>query len=103
MEKKITSFSEIKKSGTIILVDNFFIKDNVMTYCGGNEDGTTYYFMGDYGSSFTPKESDDPTIWNVRVIDKKHPKYDKDKNEFGSFIDKFIKQEVKDVEKKIKG
>ena len=102
MEKKIKSFSEIKKAGTIVLIDNTIMKDNVMTYCGGGKDGS-YFFMGDYGSSFTAKESYDPTVWNVRVIDKKHPKYDKEKNDFGSFIDKFIKQEVKDVEKKIKG
>lgn len=101
MEKKIKSFSEIKKSGTIVLVDNTIMKDNVMTYCGGKEDGR-YAFTGDYGVSFSPNESDDPTIWNVRIIDKKHPKYNTDMNDFGSFIDKIIKQEIKDVEKKIK-
>jgi hypothetical protein len=39
---------------------------------------------------------------NVRII--KNIKYNTDMNDFGSFIDKIIKQEIKDVEKKkIKG
>ena len=101
MEKKIKSFSEIKKSGTIVLIDNSLMKDEVATYCGGSEN-EKYRFIGDYGSSYNFKENDDPEKWSVRIIDKKHPKYNTDMNDFGSFIDKIIKQEIKDVEKKIK-
>jgi hypothetical protein len=50
--------------------------------CVGDEKVTEYNFTGSMGGSYTMKE-EDITDWNVRFIDKNHPKYDAELSEKG--------------------
>lgn len=36
-----------------------------------------YSILSSKAGSYTFKEDDDPKLWNVRIISKDHPKYDK--------------------------
>lgn len=45
--------------------------------CKGDEMELEYTFLSNFGGgSYTFSESDDPTPWNIRIIDETHPKYD---------------------------
>lgn len=44
----------------------------------GDEMINEYTFVSEnVGGNYTFLEDDDPTAWNIRIIDKKHPKYNK--------------------------
>jgi hypothetical protein len=58
--------------------------------CIGDEEQWTYDFVGETGGSYTFNEDDDPTDWNVKLIDKKHPKYNKEIESYGKQMSAMI-------------
>lgn len=56
----------------------------------GNEMIKEYFFTSNVAGDYTFKEDDDPTKWNVRLIDSKHKLYDKNFSKFGSKFDRMI-------------
>lgn len=43
----------------------------------GDEEIWVYELLGENGGNYSFKEDDDPTNWNIRMIDESHPKYNK--------------------------
>lgn len=59
----------------------FYMKDSKAVYADeqgetGNEMIKEYQFMSNQVGNYTFREDDDPTTWNMRKIDKSHPKWD---------------------------
>lgn len=61
----------------------------------GNEMIDEYSILSSKAGSYTFKEDDDPKLWNVRIISKDHPKYDKSiaksGKQFGSMMNMMSK------------
>lgn len=59
--------------------------------CVGNEMILHYDLLSNFGgASYSFKEMDDPSEWNIRLIDESHPKYDKKLAKEGKMFSKMM-------------
>ena len=77
-----------------------YMKDRKPVYADemgetGNEMIKEYHFMSNQVGDYTFREDDDPTTWNMKKIDKSHPKWDdnlsKSGTQFNSMLSMFDK------------
>lgn len=83
MLTKVSEFSKYKVGKQFLFINNLFQeKDDLMVLSA--IEGNSYHFTTKDNASVCLKDTTDISKWNIRPINKNHPKFDEELCEYGT-------------------